>query len=180
MAWKTISSKTIFTHPRITLIEDNVELPDGQQVPYLVFEKRGDSACIICTQGDKVLLQQEYSYPPNEVLYQFPGGKVEANETAAEGAIRELAEEAGLHPKQIVELGWFYTDNRRTSARMYVYLASDCIGVKKEGGDKEENITDHWTPILEVDTMIRNGQIVNYSLLAAWSIFTSRSSTTAA
>jgi|SRR3989344_913795 len=180
MAWKKINSKTIFTHPRITLIEDTVELPNGRQVPYLTFEKRGDSACVICVKGDEVLLQQEYSYPPNEILYQFPGGKIEANETAAEGAIRELAEEAGLRPKQIAELGWFYIDNRRTSARMYVYVAEDCDVVKKTGGDIEEDIASHWIPLSKIDEMIKAGKIVNYSLLAAWSLLKARGSTTPA
>lgn len=176
MSWKKISSKVVYKHPRITLIEDTVELPSGDQVEYLTFEARGDSACVICTDGDMVLVQQEYSYPPNESLYQFPGGKIEANETATQGAIRELAEESGLKPGDITEIGWFYMDNRRTSARMHVYLASDCKLIEKIGGDKEEDIKSFWLTISDVDDKIKNGEIVNYSMLAAWSLLKAKSS----
>ena len=176
MAWKKISKQTLFTHPRITLEEDIVELPNGVQVPYLLFKNNNDSACIICVKGDQVLLQQEYSYPPNEVLYQFPGGKVEPGEPPVDGVIRELAEETGLQPGHVDELGWFYVDNRRTSARMYVYLASDCSEVQKKGGDIEEETTEQWAAISDVDAMIQGGKIVNYSILAAWSLFKAHAS----
>lgn len=171
MSWKKLSSKTLFVHPRITLVEDSVILPAGQEVTYLTFGEMPDSACVICLKDDMVLLQKEYSYPPNEELYQFPGGKVEPNETTAEGALRELAEEAGLKPGAIEKIGWFYVDNRRTDARQHVYVARDCSDTPKVGGDQEEHITSHWVPISRVDAMIKDGSIVNYSLLAAWSIF---------
>lgn len=171
--WKKLKSKTIFEHPRITLIEDTVQLPDGTKTEYLTYLAKNDSATIICVSGGKVLLQKEYSYPANELLYQFPGGKLEANETAAEGAARELAEEAGLKPGSLDKIGWFYVDNRRTSAKMHVYLAKDCTLTAKEGGDKEEDISDHWVSLGQVDAMIKSGEIVNYSVLAAWSIYKS-------
>ena len=171
MTWKKISSKTLLTHPRITVVEDIVELPGGEQVPYLKFDESKHSASVICIRGDEVLLQKEYSYPPNEVLYQFPGGAVEASESPAVGAGRELTEEAGLKPKTLQELGWFYANNRRTDRKAYVYLCADFEVVEQIGGDTEEDITSHWTPIGRVDEMIRSGEIVNYSLLAAWAMF---------
>ena len=122
--WKKISSKIVFKHPRLSLIEDIVELPSGDLVPYLKFDKKNDSATVICTRNNKVLLQKEYSYPPNEVLYQFPGGKIEEGESAEIAATRELAEEAGIAAKTLKLLGCLYVYNRRSDAKMYVYLAT--------------------------------------------------------
>lgn len=34
--WKKLSSKTVFEHPRLTLIEDEVELPSGKKTTYLL------------------------------------------------------------------------------------------------------------------------------------------------
>jgi ADP-ribose pyrophosphatase len=169
--WKKISSNVIFKHPRVTLIEDVVELPDGAKTTYLKLEAKNDSSTIICEKNGEVLLQKEYSYPPNEELFQFPGGKIEPNESNAEGAMRELIEEAGLKPGNFREIGWYYVDNRRTSAKMHVFLATECVEVEKKGGDTEEVISDFWTPIAKVDEMIKTGKIVNYSVLAAWSLF---------
>lgn len=33
--WRRLSSRVVFTHPRIVLAEDEVELPDGKRSSYL-------------------------------------------------------------------------------------------------------------------------------------------------
>jgi len=172
--WKTIKSATIFEHPRIVLIEDTVELPDGNTTEYLRFKATHDAVMIICTRSDQVLLQQEYSYPPDEIMYQFPGGKVEAGEDHTEAAKRELIEESGLAAEKLTQVGWFYTDNRRTSAKFFVYTTSDPEVTTKRGGDAEEFIDSQWVAMSEVDKLIAEGKINNYSLLAGWALFKAR------
>lgn len=169
--WKKLSSKVIFEHPRITLVEDTVELPDRTQVPYLTYARTNHAVTILCTDGDTILLQQEYAYPTGEVLYQFPGGKMEDEETPLQAAERELKEEAGLKSGSIHELGWYYMDPRRTDTKMHVFLATNCQETVAVGGDIEEDITSHWTPLADVEQMIRNQEIVNFSVLSAWSVY---------
>lgn len=169
--WKKVSSKTIFEHSRITLAEDTVELPNGAQVPYLKYVSKNDSVMVICIRADKVLLQREYSYPPNEVLYQFPGGKVEKGESVEDAARRELIEEAGLESTELQPLGYFYMDNRRSEAKLYVYLASEPVTTEKQGGDLEEDISSHWVSVKELQELMRKGEIVNQTLLAGWSLY---------
>ncbi|HUP26233.1 MAG TPA: NUDIX hydrolase [Candidatus Limnocylindrales bacterium] len=169
--WKTISSKIIFRHPRLVLAEDIVELPDGSQVPYLKYMDNHDAAAVICIKNKEVLLQREYSYPLNKILYQFPGGKFEPGETPQHAAARELAEEAGLRAQHLKKLGWFYLDNRRSNAKMHIYLATGLSDIEKPPGDPEEVITSHWLPVAQVEVLIREGKIRNYSLLAAWSLY---------
>lgn len=115
--WRRLSSRVVFTHPRIVLAEDEVELPDGKRSLYLrqVYQGKG-GVIIICQNGGKVLIQREYSYPVDDILYQFPGGKIEEGETPEQAAQRELAED-------FQQIGWFYADNRRTSAKLYVVCA---------------------------------------------------------
>jgi len=174
--WKTISSKVLLKHPRLTVIEDTVELPDGTQVPYLKYGALTDSVTIICVMGDKVLLQQEYSYPPNQVLYQFPGGKVDKNELPEDAAMRELVEESGVESASWQELGWYFPNNRRSDAKMFVYLADKIQTTSRVGGDHEEDIISTWFSVSEVETMISNGTIRNFTLLAAWSLYRSQKS----
>lgn len=50
----------------------------------------------VVTRGDTVLLVRRAN-PPDAGLWGFPGGKLETGETLAQGALRELAEETGLH-----------------------------------------------------------------------------------
>jgi len=72
--WRTLSSKEIFNHPRLTLVEDEIMLPNGTKTTYLKYKDSGiRGATIICQRDDnKILLSKEYSYPPNKILFQFP------------------------------------------------------------------------------------------------------------
>jgi len=172
--WKQLSTKEVFAHPRITLLEDEVELPGGSKASYLTFAHTNDSVTIIARKDGKVLLSQEYSYPVGEVLFQFPGGKAEPGEEPMEVAQRELEEETGFKAKQLVPLGWYYPNNRRSKAKMYVFLADDVTEGTKAGGDLEEDIQSAWVTEEDIDNMIRSGEIVNFSVLAAWSLFAAK------
>src|SRR5690606_6661213 len=110
--WKQISSKVLFEHSRITLSEDEVELPSGHKTTYLKYSSNSDAATVIARREGKVLMQKEYSYPPNQVLLQFPGGAVPKSEDIARGANRELMEEAGLRSEKLTKLGSYFINNR--------------------------------------------------------------------
>lgn len=172
--WKILQSKEIFTHPRLSLIEDDVELPNGSQTKYLKFKDEGNSVTIICIRKDnKILLQKEYSHPPQRKIFQFPGGFVPKEEDIKVGANRELMEEAGYRANELVLLGTYLLNNRRSSASMYVYLATNIIEEKIEG-DIEEELENYWFNEQEIDNLIKNDKIENPNILASWSIYKSK------
>lgn len=173
--WKKLKSTVLYKHPRIELIEDEVVLPSGDIISYLKFGQGGKGVTIICIKNNKVLLQKEYSYPVDDVLFQFPGGKVEKNETIIQAARRELLEESGRKAGKITKLGWYFVNNRRTNAKMYVVLARFMAITKEAEGDLEEDIKSQWVTKEKLNAMIQNGKIVNYSALAAWALFEHKS-----
>jgi ADP-ribose pyrophosphatase len=136
-------------------------------VSYLTFAHTNDSVTIVCIRDGKILLQREYSYPVSSVLYQFPGGKVEVSETPRAAAKRELQEESGYTVQSIRELGWYYPNNRRSAAKMYVFLAESVTEAEKQGGDQEEDIQSEWVTIANLESKISSREIVNFSVLAA-------------
>lgn len=169
--WKQVNSNVIFNHQRILLIEDEVELPNGVITTYLKFGDTGDAVTILCVKGEMILLQQEYSYPVGDSVYQFPGGKIEEGEDIGEAAIRELFEESGIQAQNVEYLGWCYSFNRRTDSKMHVVLVDRFEEGFEIEGDPEEFIVSEWVPIAELDEMIRNDEIVNFSVLSALSIW---------
>lgn len=173
--WKTVSSKEIFNHPRLTLIEDEVLLPNGHKTSYLKYKDNGISGVTIIARShnNKILIQTEYSYPPNQILFQFPGGGVNLGEEIADGANRELMEEAGLKANNLELLGSCFTNNRRSTTKMFVFLATE-LQEKSLPRDIEEEIESFWFSEDEVTKMIKNGDIVNVNLLAAWALYKSR------
>jgi len=170
MKWKKLHTETLLAHPRLTVAEDEVELPNGHQTKYIYFKDMHDAVMTIVRKGDSILIQQEYSYPPNIVMYQPPGGALEQNETPEEGALRELKEESGYTGTPHY-LGYYYIQNRRSNAKMHVVLVDDVKECEKEGGDTEEFIISKWVPFSTLRTMIREGKIINAHLLASLALY---------
>lgn len=169
--WVKLSSKVLVNHPRIKVVEDIIKLPNGYETEYVKIVNTHDGVSVICINEDKVLLQKEYSYPLNKILYQFPGGGVEHRENVLVAAKRELGEEEGLDAKNYTEIGWYYLQNRRSKAKMHVVVAEDTFESVKIGGDAEEEIESEWVEIEKVERMIAEGKILNGSLLSVWTVF---------
>ncbi|MFF7706635.1 NUDIX domain-containing protein [Pseudomonas sp. NPDC007930] len=55
-------------------------------------------ATIICRQDEKILFVRKAKHTAK---WNLPGGKVEADETPAQAALRELSEETGLAPTML-------------------------------------------------------------------------------
>ncbi len=173
--WKKVSSRVVLDHPRLTAVEDMVEIHTGKVVPYLRFDNNSDDGVtIMCIRGDEILLQKEYSYPVDEVLYQFPGGKVEKGEDVITTTKRELLEESGYIADSVREIGWYYMNNRRTNAKMFVVVCEDVTLGHKIDGDEEESIESMWVSFEKLRRLVRDGEIVNYSVLAALGLWEGR------
>jgi ADP-ribose pyrophosphatase len=171
--WKKLSTKIILSHPRLTVVEDEVELPNGHKTDYLRFEIKGNSATVIAKNNEnRILIIKEYLYPANEWLYQLPGGFVPEGEDIEQGINRELMEETNLKAKRLKLLGNFYPMVRRTNSRVYVFLGTDLIEQKLEG-DKEEEIEINWYLEEEIDNLIKEGKFKNSTSLGTWAIYKS-------
>lgn len=171
--WKTLSSREIFSHPKVTIFEDEVELPNGVRTTYLHTKYVVDGATVVCRREDgKILVQREYSYPPNHLLYQFPGGLAVVGETIEEGANRELMEEAGYRAKKLTPLGDYYYDHRRSKGKMFIFLGEDLVKESLPPDPEEEGaIESFWFTEKEIDDLIANNEMENSRFLSAWCLY---------
>lgn len=170
--WKFISRELLLDHPRMKVVEDIVELPNGKKTSYIRKSPTNDfCVSIIAINNDnKILLQQEYSYPPNEIMYQFPGGMANENEDIIEAANRELSEESGYIGNDCVIIGSFYVNNRRSNLKQYIVV---CKKLKRQKiqEDDEEFIEDAWLSYDEIKKLIIEGKVNNINLLAALQLY---------
>lgn len=88
------------------------------------------------------------------LLWSLPKGHVEPGETAAETAVREVAEETGIDGEVIAELGtidfWFVADGRRVHKTVHHFLlvARD---PSQELSDADVEVSEvAWVPLAEL------------------------------
>lgn len=174
--WNKIDSKEVFNHPRMRLMEDTVELPNGKTTQYIRLApyKNHAVAIIAVNERNELLVQKEYSYPPDVVMWQLPGGSIEDSENVITAANRELSEESGLVAASSEEIGYFYVNSRRSNEKQYVVLCTE-LSVRAGQPDEEEFIETHWKSLPEIRQMIATGQCNNINLLAALNIWFCRS-----
>lgn len=172
--WKKISSRVILDHPRIKVFEDQVKLPNGKETDYVRFASDRRGATIICKNNSgEILVQKEYSYPPDKFLFQFPGGTVNQDESVENGANRELMEEAKLKANKLTLLGSYYPNCRKSDGIAYVYLGTELINECRQE-DAEEVIESYWFTEEKIEEMIRKGKIKNITMLAIWALYKSK------
>lgn len=170
--WKFISRTALLEHPRMTIVEDTVELPSGQQTTYLREAPVEGYSVAVMALNDKgeLLLQREYSYPPNEVMYQLPGGSAKKGEDIIKAGNRELSEESGYIAMNCQILGSFFVNNRRSNGMQFVVLCEN-LKYQKLPEDDEEFIESEWITLDQLNQLIRDGKISNINLLAALQLY---------
>ena len=166
--WKTLSSKVVYEHKNLVLHEDTVGLPNGKITTYLRRSAAITHSVIIIAINSKeeILVQREYSYPPNIIMWQLPGGSMKSKEKILDAAMRELAEESGIGANQARKIGYFYTQNRFSNQKQYVIECRDLYAHKLKEDD-DEFIESLWLTRDSIGELIRKGRINNINLLAA-------------
>lgn len=90
------------------------------------------------------------------LLWSLPKGHIEEGETCQQTAIREVAEETGIHGEIVAELGsidyWFVTDGRRVHKTVHHYLLRSVGG---ELSDADIEVTQvAWVPLSELNSRL--------------------------
>lgn len=119
------------------------KLNNGIVIPRekLVKGKKDGSATIVMpvTEDRQVLVAIEPRvFAKGSVGVGFPAGYIERDENIEEAAIRELREETGYVPKNLIFLDSFYQDEGCSSALNQIFLARGCEKRYEQNLDEDE------------------------------------------
>lgn len=104
----------------------------------------------------------------NGVGVGFPAGYIEENEKPEEAAIRELQEEIGYQPEQLIPLISFYQDEGISSAYNHAFLARNCQKISEQQLDPDEYIQYMKFKTEEIEELIQMGYINGSNSLLAF------------
>lgn len=154
---KQIKSDLIYNGKVVKLYVDDVKCPNNNLSKREIIKHNG-GVCILAIIDNKVILEKQYRYAYDEVLYELPAGKLEKNENPYDAALREFEEETGYKANTLIDYGKMYPTCGYSNEIIYMYVAKDIIKTKRHL-DEDEFIEIEYVNLEEVVDMINKGII---------------------
>lgn len=159
--WTRHTRRVAYENPWITIWHDEVTRPDGAPGIYGVVHFANLAVGILALDdADRVLLVGQHRYALDAYSWEIPEGGVPLEETALEGAKRELREETGIEAATWREMSRSHLSNSVSDEHAVLYLATDLTaGVATPDGTEALDV--RWVPFDEALAMTLDGRITD-------------------
>ena len=155
---KTVEKQVVFEGVIVTVRRDKAELPNGRIVGREVVEHPGGVAILPLHEDGTVNIVRQFRYPFGQVVTELPAGKLERGEDPRLAALREVQEEVGVIPGELIDLGCLYVSPGITNEVLHMYLARDL----KQGDchpDEDEFLEGERVPFADLFRQVMDGEI---------------------
>lgn len=137
LVWSETGKTELLKTVVMTVNETRSVSSDGQEGRYIVMDAP-DWVIVIPDLGEKFLMVKQWRHGERALSVEFPGGVMEAGETPAEAAARELKEETGCEAGSLVHLGSMNPNPALMSNHVHVFLAEGLRKVSEQCLDSDE------------------------------------------
>jgi ADP-ribose pyrophosphatase len=155
-----LSTKTVYRGRLLTVLEDQVRLPDGKTALREYVRHPGAVAMVPLLDPETVVLVRQFRYPLGRHFYEIPAGKVDAGEELIACARRELREECGYEAREWQRLTTVHPCIGYSDERIELYAARDLTQVG-HARDEEEFLEAVDVGIADALDWIRAGRITD-------------------
>jgi len=155
---EVLNRRSVFKGRVVDLSVDRVRMPNGHATELEVIRHPGAAAMVPLTESGDVLLVRQYRYATGGWLLEVPAGKLDVGEEPETCAARELEEEVGMKPADLVPLGWIWTTPGFTDEKIWLYLCRDLEPAQQELEDDEVLTVETWS-LAEAIAMVHRGDI---------------------
>ena len=162
---KTIKKETIYAGKVINVTKDDVLCPNGEKAIREIVHHRGGVGILFQVDG-KFIFERQYRYAMGEEIIEMPAGKLEEGETPLEAAKRELLEETGYRPLEMIHLGDSYPTVGYSSEIIHLYYCPKAVKEERHL-DSDENIDLLYLSLEEIEKMIIDNMIKDSKSVAA-------------
>lgn len=139
---------------------------DGKEYVRTVLDGPDWVNVIPVTEDDQVVLIRQFRFGTWSNTLEIPGGMVDGGEAPDVAAARELEEETGYRPGQLVRTGVCHPNPAIQSNRLFTFLATGCQRVHAGKQDGSEDIRVELYPASQLPALVREGQITHALVLA--------------
>ena len=164
---KKISSKKVFSGKLLQVHVDEVLLPNEKKTTREYIQHPGAVVVVPLLDKNTVVMLRQFRYPVNQVLYEFPAGKIDAGENPESCARRELFEETGYSTKNLKYLSRFYPCIGYSDEEILIYLADTITKTPGNHADEDEFLEVITLSTEEAFTLLKNGKITDSKTIIA-------------
>ena len=150
MRWTVHGERPIYTSDWVSLALVDVEPPGGHRFDHHVVRSAAPAAGTLVEDPDRgLLLLWRHRFITDTWGWEIPAGRVDAGETPAEAAAREVLEETGWRPGPLTQVFRFHPSNGLMDQVFHIFHAAgaDYVG---EPEDAYESERVEWVPLDEV------------------------------
>ena len=156
---KTTSSEDIFNGVILHVKRDMVTLSNGSETVREVIRHIGAVCVIPVTENNEVIMERQYRYPLDNVIWEIPAGKLDAPDENRLSAIqRELREETGYTADEWTDLGAFHPAPAYSDEFITMYMARG-LHKGERHLDEDEFLDVHTVPLKDLVEQVMNGAI---------------------
>ena len=124
-----LKSQALFSGHFLHAFRDTVALPDGSQATREYVTHPGAVMIIAMLEESdqplRLVMERQYRYPVQQVMIEFPAGKLDPHESTLECAQRELFEETGYRAQQWAKAGVLHPVISYSTEFIEVWFAKD-------------------------------------------------------
>lgn len=162
---KILDSQVAYEGPLFRVLKDRIIEPGGRESVRDVIRHNG-SVVILAVDPAKrkkdpwVVVERQYRHAAGQFLWELPAGKLDAGETALDGAKRELAEETGYDAKKWSAMVEYYASPGFLGESMKVFLAEGLIAGDAHP-EEDEHIDFRLVKLSDLLEMVDKGKIID-------------------
>ncbi len=160
-----ISSKEIYSGRAVRLKVDTIKKKSGDITTREIVWHSDCIAVVVIDAESNVIMEKQYRRPAGKILLEIPAGGIDGGETPEEAVRRELQEEIGYLPREIIRLGGFYSAPGYCTEFLHLFLAKELVPSRLTAEDTDE-IDIIRVPVSEIPALITSGQICDAKSVA--------------
>lgn len=164
--WRTLASREVYDNAWISVREDAVVRPDGEQGIYGVVHFKNLAIGILAIEGEFIYLVGQYRYPLDRYSWEIPEGGCGEGEDPLAAARRELEEETGLRAANWEKLGEAHLSNS-VSDEFAIWFLATGLTQGEHRPEGTEQLKVRRVTFQEASAMVHSGEMTDaLSLLA--------------
>ena len=159
LAEKAASSEDIFDGVILHVKRDTVTLSNESTAVREVIRHIGAVCVIPVTENNEVIMERQYRYPLDKVIWEIPAGKLDTPDEDRLSAIqRELREETGFTADEWTEIGDFHPAPAYCDEYITMYMARG-LHKGEQDLDADEFLDVYAVPLADLVRDVMEGRI---------------------